>query len=160
MKAQTTTWAFATVLAMVASASAQDAPPTSAEAARIESLVLKAAALVQSQGKAAAFAQFRTPNSAWRSGNTYLFAYDQNLNVLLNPAFPEREGTNVHGQTDANGKPMHDEFMRVVRTKGSGWVDYVFPKPGQSQPSRKWTYVKGVNFDGTPGLIGAGFYPE
>ena len=54
---------------------------------------------------------------------------------------------------------MHDDFMQVVRTKGSGWVDYVFPKPGETKPSRKWTYVKSVNFDGTPGLIGAGFYP-
>jgi len=64
------------------------------------------------------------------------------------------------GKTDANGKPMHDDFMKVLRAKGAGWVDYVFPKPGESKPSRKWTYVKGVSFDGTPGLIGAGFYPE
>ena len=151
--------AIVATLAMVAPAWAQDAPPPSEEATRIVSLVDKAAALLESQGRAAAFAKFRTRNSDWWSGNTYLFAYDQNLNVLLNPAFPQREGTNVHGQTDANGKPMHDDFMQVVRTKGSGWVDYVFPKPGETKPSRKWTYVKGVNFDGTPGLIGAGFYP-
>jgi signal transduction histidine kinase len=142
------------------SAFAQTSPPRSDEAKRIETLVNKAAALVESQGKAAAFAKFRTRNSEWWSGNTYLFAYDRNLNVLLNPAFPKREGTNVHGQTDANGKHMHDEFLKVVQTKGSGWVDYVFPKPGETKPSRKWTYVKAVSFDGTPGLIGAGFYPE
>jgi len=153
-------WAAAAALAAAVPSWAQDAPPSSAEARRIESLVDKAAALVESQGKAAAFAQFRTRDSDWWSGNTYLFAYDQNLNVLLNPAFPKREGTNVHGQTDANGKPMHDDFMQVVRTRGAGWVDYVFPKPGESRPSRKWTYVKGVSFDGTPGLIGAGFYPD
>jgi len=153
-------WAAAAALAAAVPSWAQDAPPASAEAKRIESLVDKAAALVESQGKAAAFAQFRTRDSDWWSGNTYLFAYDQNLNVLLNPAFPKREGTNVHGQTDANGKPMHDDFMQVVRTRGAGWVDYVFPKPGESRPSRKWTYVKGVSFDGTPGLIGAGFYPD
>ena len=147
-------------LAVAASASAQSAPPPSRQAKEIETLVNKAAALVESQGKAAAFAQFRTPDSEWWSGNTYLFAYDQNLNVLLNPAFPKREGTNVHGQTDANGKPMHDDFLKMVRAKGSGWVDYVFPKPGQSKPSEKWTYVKAVTIDGTPGLIGAGFYPE
>jgi signal transduction histidine kinase len=139
---------------------AQTAPPPSEQSKRIETLVNKAAALVESEGKAAAFSQFRTPNTEWWSGNTYLFAYDQKLNVLLNPAFPKREGTNVHGQTDANGKPMHDEFLKLVREKGSGWVDYVFPKPGQSKPSQKWTYVKRVNIDGTPGLIGAGFYPK
>src|SRR5689334_22844896 len=146
--------------AMAPGAWAQHAPPASKEANDIEMLVNKAAALVERQGKAAAFAQFRTRDSQWWSGNTYLFAYDDHLNVLLNPAFPKREGTNVHGQTDANGKPMHDEFLKIVRNQGSGWVDYVFPKPGESTPSRKWTYVKGVVIDGTPGLIGAGFYPQ
>ncbi|HEX6793581.1 MAG TPA: cache domain-containing protein [Casimicrobiaceae bacterium] len=153
------TLVLAATLSVPISAWCQNAPPRSAEATRIETLVNDAATLVEKQGKTAAFAQFRTRNSPWWFGNTYLFAYDQNLNVLLNPAFPKREGTNVHGQTDANGKPMHDDFLKVVREKGSGWVDYVFPKPGESKPSRKWTYVKGVNIDGTPGLIGAGFYP-
>jgi signal transduction histidine kinase len=159
MHVQMMTLVAAAALTIAAPVGAQSSPPASEEARRIEAMVNKAAALVESQGKAAAFAQFRTRNSEWWSGNTYLFAYDQNLNVLLNPAFPKREGTNVHGQTDANGKPMHDEFMKVVRAKGSGWVDYVFPKPGDAKPSRKWTFVKGVTFDGTPGLIGAGFYP-
>jgi cytochrome c len=36
----------------------------------------------------------------------------------------------------------------------------MFPKPGQTEPSEKWAYVKKVSFDGTPGLIAAGFYPE
>ena len=38
--------------------------------------------------------------------------------------------------------------------------DYMFPKPGQSQPLQKWTYVKAVNVDGTPAFVGAGFYPQ
>jgi len=152
-------WTALTGLLMPNPAHAQGAPPQSDQVKRIEDLVNRAAALVEQRGRGA-FAEFRKRDSEWWFGNTYLFAYDQNLNVLLNPAFPKREGTNVHGQTDANGKPMHDEFLTVVRQKGSGWVDYVFPKPGESKPSRKWTYVKGVNFDGTPGLIGAGFYPQ
>jgi cytochrome c len=140
-------------------ASSQQAPPKSEQAQRIEAMVNKAAALVEKEGKAA-FAEFRKPDSEWWSGNTYLFAYDQELNLLLNPAFPKREGTNPRGQTDANGKAFHDEFLKVVQTKGSGWVDYLFPKPGQTRPSRKWSYVKAVQIDGKPGIIGAGFYPE
>ena len=79
---------------------------------------------------------------------------------MLNPAFPQREGTNPSGQKDANGKMFHDEFATVVRTKGAGWVDYLFPKPGATQPSQKWAYVKGVDLDGTPAIIGSGFYPD
>jgi cytochrome c len=147
--------------AMTCNASfASDTPPPSAgEARQIEALVNKAAALVERDGKAA-LAKFRTPDSEWWFGTTYLFMYDQNLNVLLNPAFPKREGTNPRGETDANGKPFHDEFLKVVQSRGAGWVDYRFPRPGQTQPTLKWSYVKAVNIDGTPAIIGSGFYPE
>ena len=146
-------------MAMASSASFPQSPPRSEQAQRIEVMVNKAAALVERHGKAA-FSEFRRRDSEWWFGNTYVFAYDQKLNVLLNPAFPEREGTNPHGEKDVNGKAFHDAFLRVVQAKGSGWVDYMFPKPGQTQPSRKWSYVKAVDIDGIPGIIGAGFYPE
>ncbi len=135
------------------------APPASEKAKQIVALVDKAAALIESQGKAA-FTEFRKRGSEWFSGDTYLFAYDMNLNVLLVAAFPQNEGKNQTGKTDSNGKLYHDEFVKVARSKGSGWVDYMFPKPGQTQPSQKWSYVKAVNIDGVPALIGAGFYPE
>ena len=138
---------------------AQESPPTSEQAKRIEAMVTKAAALVEAHGKAA-FAQFRVRDSEWWFGNTYLFVYDNAYNVLLNPAFPQREGTNVRGDKDANGKLFQDEIMNTARTKGAGWVEYMFPKPGQTQPSKKWSYVKAVTIDGSPGLIAAGFYPE
>jgi cytochrome c len=144
---------------MVNPVNAQQSPPTSKKAKQIEALVNKAAALVETQGKAA-FSEFRKRDSEWWFGNTYLFVYDKDMNVLLNPAFPKREGTNVHGDKDVNGKLFQDEFMKVIHSKGSGWVDYMFPKPGQTQPSQKWSYVKAVKIDGTTGLIGAGFYPE
>ncbi len=146
-------------MAMANPVISQQSPPTSDQAKRIEAMVNKAAALVETQGKAA-FSEFRKRDSEWWFGNTYLFVYDKDMNVLLNPAFPKREGTNVHGDKDVNGKLFHDEFMKVIHSKGSGWVDYMFPKPGQTQPSRKWSYVKAVKIDGTTGLIGAGFYPE
>jgi signal transduction histidine kinase len=146
-------------IGMSNSARAQEGPPPSAQAKRIEDLVNRAAALVDTRGRAA-FAEFRKPDSEWWYGTTYLFAYDDHLNVLLNPAFPNREGTNPHGERDANGKMFHDEFLKLVQTKGAGWVDYMFPKPGQKQPSHKWSYVKAFKADGMAGLIGAGFFED
>ena len=89
----------------------------------------------------------------------YLFSYDMNANVLLSPSSPKREATNVHGQKDANGKLFHDEIIKTAETVGSGWVDYMFPKPGQIEPSQKWAYVRRVAIDGIPGLVASGFYP-
>jgi len=140
-------------------AHSQEAPLPSDQAKRIESLVNRAAALVEQRGRAA-FTEFRKHDSEWWFGDTYLFAYDDHLNVLLNPAFPKREGTNSHGEKDVNGKMFHDEFLKAVQTKGAGWVDYVFPKPGQTQLSHKWSYVKGFKADGMAGVIGAGFFTD
>src|SRR5262245_55560799 len=138
---------------------AQQAPPPSEKAKQIEALVTKAAALIDKNGKAA-FAEFRKRDSERFHGDTYVFVYDLKANVLLNPAFPQREGTNVTGQKDAKGKLLHQEIIRVAEIDRSGWVDYLFPKPGQTVPSQKWTFVKRVTIDGTPGLVASGFFPN
>jgi cytochrome c len=154
--------AVCTVLAglmMASTARSQEGPAPSDKAKQIEGLVNRAATLVDQRGRAA-FDEFRKRDSQWWSGNTYLFAYDDHLNVLLNPAFPKREGTNPSGEKDANGKMFHDEFLKKVQASGAGWVDYMFPKPGQTQPSHKWSYVKGFKADGMTGFIGAGFFVE
>src|SRR5689334_16589607 len=78
---------------------AKSSPPPSQKAREVEALVNKAAILVNAKGKAA-FAEFRTKGSEWFHGDTYLFVYDLKGNVLLNPAIPAREGTNVSGQKD------------------------------------------------------------
>lgn len=138
---------------------AQSSPPASEKADQTKALVNKAAALIESKGKAA-FAELRVKGSEWFHGDTYVFVYDLQANVLLNPAFPAREGTNVKGQKDTNGKSFHDAIIRTAESEGSGWVDYMFPKPGQAQPSQKWAYVKRLTIDGLPGLVASGFYPD
>jgi cytochrome c len=158
-KARLIGFTLTALLVTTALAFSQDAPPPSEKARQIEALVNKAAALIGEHGKAA-FSEFRQKGSEWFHDDTYLFSYDMNANVLLNPAFPAREGTNVHGQKDAKGKMFHDAIISTAQTKGSGWVDYTFPKPGQTAPSQKWTYVRKVTIDGVTGLIASGFYPE
>jgi signal transduction histidine kinase len=145
-------------LALSQAAFSQDQPRSSPEAKRIEALVNKAAALVDAKGKGA-FSQFRQRGSEWWSGDVYIFAYSHYGTVILNPAFPEREGQAYLGEEDKEGKAFHDELLNTAQTRGSGWVDYWLPKPGQTEPSRKWTYVKAVRAEGVA-LVGAGFYPE
>ena len=131
------------------------APPESEQAKQIVALVEKAAALIDSKGRSI-FPEFR--KGEWRTGDTYLFIDDLKGMVLFNGGFPKDEGSDFSGRKDSNGKLFVAEFVKVIQSKGSGWVDYMFPKPGQSQPSQKWSYVKAVNVDGTPALVGAGFY--
>lgn len=132
----------------------------SEKARQVSSFVDKAAALIEQKGKDAAFAEFRKKGSEWFSGDIYVFVVDMSGNVLLNPAFPQNEGRNVIDQKDANGKLWQRAMVELLKKKESGWVDYMWPKPGQTQPSLKWSYVRRVNLDGVPGMVGAGFYAD
>ena len=138
---------------------AQESPPVSEKAKNTEALVNKAAALVEEKGKEA-FSEFRVKNSEWFHGDTYLFVYDANGKVLLQPAVPAREGTVPLGEKDKNGKLFHDEILNTGK-KGAGWVSYMLPKPGSTTPSPKWSYVKGMKTkNGELLIIGSGFYQD
>ena len=143
---------------LTGAARAQQRAPTPEEINGIEALVTKAAALVESEGRNAAFAEFGKQGSDWWHGDTYLFAYAMNGTVLLNPAAPGRVGTNPTAEKDANGKAFHLALIQMGKVNGSGWVEYLIARPGKPNPSPKWSYVKAVAFDGVPGVIGAGIY--
>jgi cytochrome c len=160
-----TTGFFLLGLSLVISppASSQQSPPDSAEAKQIVALVKKAAALIDSQCPLAcrsAFTEFRKSGTEWRTDDMYLFLGDMKGTALFDAGFPQLEGTDVSGLRDASGKPITTELKKVAQSKGAGWVDYMWPKPGQTEPAHKWSYVKAVMFDGAPAYIGAGFYAE
>ena len=151
--------AIAMAAATLARAQSAAEVPDSPQAMQVEALVNRAAELLTKQGKAAIPA-FREKGSEWYQGDVYLWAYDLDMHVLFNSAFPRRAGKLVKGEKDKKGKLFGEEFVKVAQTQGSGWVDYWWPKPGQSKPARKWSYVKAVTIDGRPAVVGAGFYPE
>src|SRR5262249_39552292 len=123
------------MLTIAGLASGQPAPPASEQAKRIEVMVNKAAALVEKQGKAA-FSEFRKRDSEWWFGNTYLFAYDQKLNVLLNPASRrEREPIPVVRRTPM-AKPSMMSFSRSFRPKGQAGSITCSPNPGRLIPHK------------------------
>jgi len=107
--------------ALSQAAFSQNQLASSQEAKRIEALVEKAAALVDAKGRAA-FSEFRQRGSEWWSGDVYIFAYSHYGTVILNPAFPEREGQAYHGEEDKEGKAFHDELLSIAQTKGSGSI--------------------------------------
>jgi cytochrome c len=148
---------YALIILAANSANSQQSPPDSSKAKQIETLVNKAAAMVEEKGEDA-FVEFRKRGSEWWTDDVYVFAYAPDGTVILNPGFPTREGRAYHGEKDKNGKALNDELINTARTNGSGWVDYWLPKPGQTEPSQKWSYVKAVKAQGVA-LVGAGFYP-
>jgi cytochrome c len=135
-----------------------DSPP-SHQASEIEALVNKAADTLEEQGRRA-FEEFRKNGSPWRYGDVYLFVVDMQGIVLFHAARPNREGRDLLDERDAAGKQFHRDFIHTVKRFGSGWVDYMFPKPGQPNAMVKWSYVCGTRVDGVEALVGAGVYVD
>jgi len=91
--------------------------------------------------------------------DTYVFVVDCDADeVLANPAFPERQGGDIKQHSDYNGKPYGLELCRTAQQPGGGWVEYVWLKPGGSQPMRKFSYVMSV--PGRSYQVGAGIYDQ
>jgi cytochrome c len=132
--------------------------PQSPEAKRLVALVDKAATLTESKGKTA-FPEFKKKGSEWLKRETYIFIADMNGTILMHPANPELETKSIIDLKDANGKAFMQEFIETAKGKGSGWVDYMWPKPGEKSPSKKLSYVKRTKMpDGEMVIVGAGAY--
>jgi methyl-accepting chemotaxis protein len=149
------------IMFLISSAAYSATPePQSKQAKEVKALVDKGAALVESKGKEA-FPEFRKKGSAWFKGDTYLFVDDLKGNVLVNPPDPKLEGENLMKMKDANGKLIIQAFINLLKTQESGWVDYMWPKPGSDKPSKKLSYIKKAKIpNGETVFVGAGIYAE
>jgi signal transduction histidine kinase len=125
----------------------------------IVNLVNNAAELIEKQGKAA-FDKLRHKKGPFVFRNTYVFVDTPDGTELVNPAFPNLEGRNIYDLTDASGKHLVKEYINLAQEKGSGWVTYKWPKPGENEPSIKATYVKLVKVNGSKYIVGSGMYSE
>ena len=120
-------------------------------------MVDRAAVFLEERGPAALDA-FRRPDSQWMHGDTYLFIDSIDGTILFHAVRPEMEGRNVLDQKDSAGKAFHHVIRDLLRESDSAWVDYMYPKPGQTKMSRKWAYVRKVEFEGQLCWIGSGIY--
>lgn len=116
-----------------------------------------AAKLIEREGLKA-FDTLRSKRSQYSYQDTYIFVIDEYGVELMNAAFPKLEGRHVMDYKDADGNYFVREFINVAKTKGSGWVDYLWPKPGDVEKSQKSAYVKKVMIDGKMIIVCAGLY--
>ncbi|MGA2938763.1 MAG: cache domain-containing protein [Syntrophobacteraceae bacterium] len=119
--------------------------------------VEKAAALLQKEGKAA-FPKFRGKDSEFIFAGTYVWIHDLSGIMRVHPVKYKMEGQNCVDLKDSTGKLFFIEMNEVAKTKGSGWVAYMWPKPGEKTPSQKVSYVKLVKVDGEDLVLGCGVY--
>ena len=79
----------------------------------------------------------------WRTGEWYIFVLDAEGRTVCHP-IPRQIGAPVQDLVDANGKRFGDEFMSAAAEVGGGWVEYVWPRPGETTPLPKLSHVRRV----------------
>ena len=105
-----------------------------------------------------AFEQFHDRRGAFIAKDAYIFVFDPSGVDLVNPGFPSLEGRNLMDLKDTQGKQLIREMFNVVQTSGSGWVDYMWPKPGESVSTQKSAYVSKAKIGDKWVLVGCGVY--
>jgi signal transduction histidine kinase len=120
-------------------------------------LVKDAVGQIERRG-AAAFPLFHDPTGPFIAKDAYIFVLDQQGIELVNPAFPNLEGHNLLDMKDTHGKPVVHEMLHLIKSSGSGWVDYLWPKPGESLSTQKSAYVSQAKMGEQWVLVGSGVY--
>jgi methyl-accepting chemotaxis protein len=88
----------------------------------------------------------------------YFWINDFDANIIMHPIKPSLNGKDMSESKDENGKRIFFEFASVAKASGSGFVDYVWPKPGFEKPQSKVSYVK--VFEPFNWVIGTGEYVD
>lgn len=90
--------------------------------------------------------------------NDYFWINDLEPKMLMHPNFPELDGKNLAKDKDPTGKLLFVEMVNIVKENGEGFVNYMWPKPGSTQPVAKLSYVK--LFKPWGWIIGSGIYVD
>lgn len=77
----------------------------------------------------------------WKDSYVFAMSADQAV-TLAHPFKPNMIGQNLMHIKDVNGKAFFAEFAQVASSpQGEGWVDYMWNKPNEKDPSPKRSYV-------------------
>ncbi|OAN50059.1 methyl-accepting chemotaxis protein [Magnetospirillum moscoviense] len=86
----------------------------------------------------------------------YLWIHRRDGSVMLSHPNAKLIGSSVDSMQDPSGRYLFREMNDTVDTARAGFVNYMWPKPGQSKPIAKLSYVAG--FAPWGWVIGSGIY--
>lgn len=125
-----------------------------------EEVVIKcheAASIISSKGVEKAVELISDPHGPFAWKDSYVFLMDIEGKMLAHPMQPELvKKKHVLLVTDPVGSAIFVHFVNIALGSQHGWVEYLWPKPGQKTPSKKTTYIYRV--PGTDYFVGSGVY--
>ncbi len=118
----------------------------------------EAAELLLSKGKNAAFDDFRNPATQFHFFYAYIFVLQMDGHSLVDPAYPTHTGRDLSNFRDVIGRYPVRELIEKLKNADSAWVQYMWPKPGASLPSRKLVYARKVRVGDEFLIVGSEFF--
>ena len=132
------------------------APALTQTEADAQSFVKSAVAFAKVNGVSKLLKEVNSPTTQFRKGELYIFVLDMDGIIMAHGANPKLVGHDLSEREDANSVRYIQEFIKVADTKGSGWVDYLFPNPENGKVEAKTTYIEKVEFV----IVGCGVYKD
>jgi signal transduction histidine kinase len=143
--------ATAAVLALSPAAYAQQAKYGTAAEAR--AMLEKAVAAVKAD-KAKALAMFNKGEGGFKDRDLQPFCFNKGDGELVASTVPSLLGTDVRTLKDKTGKVFGEDVYKAGVDGKITDVRYLFPRPGETEPTQKISFVTGVGDLG----CGVGYY--
>lgn len=90
-------------------------------------------------------------------GDHYLWINNMDYVWLMHPVSPQLVGRDLRDLKDKAGKPFVQQLVEGVRSNGSMRLEYLWPRPGATEPELKLTEARG--FEPWSWMVSSGIHP-
>lgn len=144
--------AIALVSALLFTFSFAHADDSKATPEDVYNLVLKAYEVVKALGEES-FPAFNDPKGEFVFKDTYVLIESCPHDMVAHPYALDKLK-----KIDLNTLSFNPSLCEAGAKPGGGWAEYDWPKPGETEPSRKISYC--LRVEGTPYTLIAGIYSD
>ena len=113
--------------------------------------------LIQTTGKDA-YVHLLDKASVFYFNNVYVFVLDLNGQLLVDPSYPTNIGRNVMDFKDYAGHLIINEMLERLKKEDMVRISYMWPAPGQPNPSKKMMYARKVLSGSDTVIVGSSLY--
>ena len=111
----------------------------------VRDVVQDAIVLCEEAGKDAVLAEIANKNGRFVRNGYYTYALDLSGTMLAHPVDTELTGRNLIKLEDSNEKPFVQRIIDLAKTKGYGFIDYIWHLPSTKEELRKTVFLERVD---------------
>ncbi len=124
------------------------------ERIEVRKWVQEAIGLYEKAGKETVLREIADPEGRFVADDRYIFALDLNGTMAAHPIEPGLKGKNLMNLRDSEEKAFIRKIVNTAKTKGYGFADYKWHRPGSEDELHKTVFFERI--DGI--VLCSGFY--